>query len=258
MSGSHLRENPPTWQEKEVLLITRCRRSLVSTAFAIAAFAAAGALHAQSSGAPLEADPDVYGVGNNNWTTVAALSFSGTSYIPVAPLSRAGVHNTVQHFYATVNIPSNVVIDSIGLNNYNDGTPGIMNVTLYRRTILGATVNLLSVDSTPHSSWVTDSNPTSAGIPTDPQLLMFDVTIGSSPNDQYFGYAEVRWHRVVSAAPGTPSFADVPTTHPYFQFIEALKASGITGGCGNGVNYCPDNPVTRGQMAVFLAKALGL
>jgi len=49
----------------------------------------------------------------------------------------------------------------------------------------------------------------------------------------------------------------VPTGHPFFQFIEALAAAGITGGCGNG-NYCPDNPVTRGQMAVFLAKALGL
>ncbi len=45
--------------------------------------------------------------------------------------------------------------------------------------------------------------------------------------------------------------------HPFFQFIEALYASGITAGCGGG-NYCPDSPLTRGQMAVFLAKALGL
>lgn len=34
------------------------------------------------------------------------------------------------------------------------------------------------------------------------------------------------------------------------------RRSGITAGCGTG--YCPDNPVTRGQMAVFLTKALGL
>ncbi len=61
----------------------------------------------------------------------------------------------------------------------------------------------------------------------------------------------------VSPAPATATFNDVPTNHPYFQYIQALSASGITGGCGNG-NYCPDNPVTRGQMAVFLAKALGL
>jgi hypothetical protein len=61
----------------------------------------------------------------------------------------------------------------------------------------------------------------------------------------------------VSTAPGSPTFNDVPTNHPFFQYIEALSKSGITGGCGAG-NYCPDNPVTRGQMAVFLSKALGL
>jgi hypothetical protein len=63
----------------------------------------------------------------------------------------------------------------------------------------------------------------------------------------------------VSPAPGAPSFNDVPTNHPFFQYIEALKASGITGGCqANPPLYCPDAPLTRGQMAVFLAKALGL
>ena len=61
----------------------------------------------------------------------------------------------------------------------------------------------------------------------------------------------------VSPAPGSATFADVPTNHPFFQFIEALNASGITAGCGGG-NFCPNNPLTRGQMAVFLAKALGL
>ena len=61
----------------------------------------------------------------------------------------------------------------------------------------------------------------------------------------------------VSAAARFPTFNDVPTNHPFFRYIEALSKSGITGGCGSG-NYCPDDPVTRGQMAVSLAKALGL
>ena len=61
----------------------------------------------------------------------------------------------------------------------------------------------------------------------------------------------------VSPAPGTATFNDVPTSHPFFQFVEALAASGITAGCGSG-NFCPDTPLTRGQMAVFLSKALGL
>lgn len=61
----------------------------------------------------------------------------------------------------------------------------------------------------------------------------------------------------VSPAPATATFNDVPVSHPFFRYIEALAASGITAGCGSG-NFCPNSPVSRGQMAVFLAKALGL
>jgi hypothetical protein len=61
----------------------------------------------------------------------------------------------------------------------------------------------------------------------------------------------------ISPDPSTATFADVPVGHPFHRFVEALVAAGITGGCGGG-NYCPDAPVTRGQMAVFLAGALGL
>ncbi len=71
------------------------------------------------------------------------------------------------------------------------------------------------------------------------------------------GGVKITWRRQLSLPPSTPTFGDVPATHPFAGFIEALAASGITGGCGNG-NYCPNNPLTRGQMAVFLAKALGL
>ena len=74
---------------------------------------------------------------------------------------------------------------------------------------------------------------------------------------QYFGFVEVWWRLTVSEPPSTPTFGDVPTSHPYYQFIEALAKSGITGGCGSGTNFCPDAPLTRGQMATFLAKALG-
>jgi hypothetical protein len=61
----------------------------------------------------------------------------------------------------------------------------------------------------------------------------------------------------VSPAPASATFADVPTNHPYFRFVEALASAGITGGCGGG-NYCVNSPITRGEMAVFLAAALGL
>ncbi len=49
-------------------------------------------------------------------------------------------------------------------------------------------------------------------------------------------------------------FADVPCSNPFAPWIEALAAEGITAGCGGG-NYCPTDPISRQQMAVFLLKA---
>jgi len=49
-------------------------------------------------------------------------------------------------------------------------------------------------------------------------------------------------------------FADVPCPSLFADWIEALAAEGITGGCGGG-NYCPAGAVRRDQMAAFLLKA---
>ncbi|HYX21893.1 MAG TPA: S-layer homology domain-containing protein, partial [Thermoanaerobaculia bacterium] len=50
------------------------------------------------------------------------------------------------------------------------------------------------------------------------------------------------------------SFTDVPTTHPFYAYVEQLFHLQITGGCGAGL-YCPGSTVTRAQMAVFLLKS---
>ncbi|PKN93688.1 MAG: hypothetical protein CVU44_07675 [Chloroflexi bacterium HGW-Chloroflexi-6] len=52
-------------------------------------------------------------------------------------------------------------------------------------------------------------------------------------------------------------FADVPADNLFAPWIKQLAAEGITGGCSSG-NYCPNNAVTRAQMAVFLVKAFEL
>jgi Tol biopolymer transport system component len=59
------------------------------------------------------------------------------------------------------------------------------------------------------------------------------------------------------AVGGSTGFGDVATDYWAAAFIKQLVADGITSGCGGG-NYCPENPVTRAQMAVFLVKAFNL
>ncbi|MBK9603259.1 MAG: S-layer homology domain-containing protein [Anaerolineales bacterium] len=57
---------------------------------------------------------------------------------------------------------------------------------------------------------------------------------------------------VPPAATGTV-FSDVSTSTFGAAWIEQFAAEGITSGCGGG-RYCPDDLVTRAQMAIFLLK----
>jgi S-layer family protein len=50
------------------------------------------------------------------------------------------------------------------------------------------------------------------------------------------------------------SFTDVPTTNPFYRFVETLLHHGVTGGC-SGTQYCPAASTTREQMAVFVLVA---
>ena len=66
---------------------------------------------------------------------------------------------------------------------------------------------------------------------------------------------------VTTGFPGTEiqpgPFVDVSATHQFATEITWLADSGITTGCSTG-GFCPNDPVTRDQMASFLARALGL
>jgi hypothetical protein len=69
--------------------------------------------------------------------------------------------------------------------------------------------------------------------------------------------AFVAWLSANLAAGSAATFVDVPTSHPFFMWIEALVHAGITGGCAtNPAMYCPDDQVTRAQMAVFLLRGI--
>jgi hypothetical protein len=65
--------------------------------------------------------------------------------------------------------------------------------------------------------------------------------------------------RALDLAAGTPgTFTDDDGT-VFETHIESLAAAGVTRGCNPPLNdrFCPNNDVTRGQMAAFLHRALG-
>lgn len=89
-----------------------------------------------------------------------------------------------------------------------------------------------------------------------PNYVSYRLMVSVGAGDG-LGGIEVHWRRTMSPDPQTTTFSDVPLGNPFHQAVEALKAAGITEGC-DATHYCPDAPVTRGQMAFLLARALGL
>jgi VCBS repeat protein/S-layer family protein len=82
------------------------------------------------------------------------------------------------------------------------------------------------------------------GAPTTRAAMAVFVLVSREPR----GYAP-------PACGASPVFADVPVSSPFCPWVEELARRGIAGGCGGGL-YCPAAPATRGQMAVFVLRAL--
>ncbi len=99
-------------------------------------------------------------------------------------------------------------------------------------------------------------------------LGLRDVTRGCNPpdNDRYCPGREVTrgemaafLNRALGLEPGSVAFSD-HTGSVFKHDIDALAAAHITRGCNPPDNdrYCPERLVTRGEMAAFLTRALGL
>jgi len=59
--------------------------------------------------------------------------------------------------------------------------------------------------------------------------------------------------------PATQRFGDVPPSNPFYNFIDRVAVLNITLGCTpDHLMYCPNDSVTRAQMAAFLVRAFGL
>ena len=86
---------------------------------------------------------------------------------------------------------------------------------------------------------------------------------GFCPNDPIDRATMAVWTvRVLDGADPLPvtatRFTDVDAAHRYAAFIERFVELGVTRGCGDGTEFCPDDTVTRAEMAIFLTRAFGL
>ncbi len=158
---------------------------------------------------------------------------------------------------ASVNLPKGALVTGLELQGCNSSTTSVVSYYL-GRIPTGTSGDFFVGGDVPVSSgcgkWRTDFSHV-VDATNGPYVVIWQSF--DRGGLQFLTAMRVFYKLQVSIPPGTPTFGDVPATHLFYQYIEALAASGITAGCGGG-NYCPDAPLTRGQMAVFLSKALGL
>src|SRR5262249_30293341 len=152
-------------------------------------------------------------------------------------------------------LPSGAVLTYFELDSCDDDPSVHVYAFLYPCDILGnagAVAGTLSSADNTISCGYTSTDVSSAGIQVDNYRNQVTVMVQTraGPTTNRCAGLILGYQLQVSPPPLFADFNDVPTSSPQFQFIEALYASGVTAGCGGG-NYCPNSPLTRGQMAVF-------
>lgn len=166
----------------------------------------------------------------------------------------------VREFVASIPLPSGALFTSFAAEVADDSVGANIDVSL------DTCPNLVdwcgpsptaSTSGTPGLTWITKAFYPPVIIDNNANSYFVRVSLGSGDSQTRLRSIVIYYQLQVSPAPSVATFSDVPTSHPFFKFVEALSASGITAGCGGG-KFCPDAPLTRGQMAVFLSAALGL
>lgn len=212
--------------------------------------------------------PTTYGTSSPTSYVIGAYEFDPFNS---ATTSIAGMGGTGDRFpttpgaflLAAVHVPNGAVILAIEIQGCDASATGGLNATLYSNTTLGGSQSEVTHGSAVSGGAATpgcdyfSTNITPITVDNFNRTYYMQVTTGATDSTVRFSAVRVFYLLQVSPTPATASFTDVPVGHPFHRFVEALVEAGITGGCG-GSNYCPDSPVTRGQMAVFLSVALGL
>ena len=211
---------------------------------------------------------NTYGTSSRTYLALSAWNFIPIdSNVKYAYSSNpSGIYRTnatvYSWFHAGFQLPAGAIVDYLELN-VCDSTP-TGNISAYVHSVnsagifavLGSFSNATGIAETP-GCVVRTLTLTPFTVDNNAYAYNIEISLTESGTGLMIIGARIGYKLQVSPPPGTPTFGDVPTTHAFYQYIEALAASGVTAGCGSG-NYCPDAALTRGQMAVFLAKALGL
>jgi hypothetical protein len=213
--------------------------------------------------------PETFGQ-SSTWLTINAWGFEPRDSVSASNLGAADGRRTCLvaqcQLSAALSLPNGALVETIELEGCDDSaTAGVgaflLSIPLNADTGVTPTGGAVGTGAAPTPGCTTFASDLAPPMVIDNASVTYGVGVVFNGGGEASARAvRIRYRLQVSPAPATATFSDVPTTHTFFRFIEALAAAGITGGCtpAPNPNFCPDAPLTRGQMAVFLSVALGL
>ncbi len=169
--------------------------------------------------------------------------------------------NTTYYWKIQVQFPGNLVTSLVYSFTTLDGCPSELLPSARKFSHLANpfTVSVAAqagcnwTASTNAASWMTLNSPAGSGAGSFPGSLAANNGLARAGTITSGG----RSVKIMQAGFPEAVFGDVPPAANDFDYISLLYASNITAGCSlNPFLYCPDTPVTRAQMSVFMVAAL--
>ena len=192
---------------------------------------------------------------------ITTLSEDGTSLVVQVEIGAAPPFAVDRHANPSNSFPNGVLENGETVTvepSYTNGGSGVLAMTGAATSFTGPGVGA--------TYSITDSAADYGNVPAGERLSCFDATqdcftvmafAATRPALHWdAAFEETLSDAVVRTWPlhVGRSFTDVPSTRGDYRFVETVFHTGITSGCG-GTSYCPDQNVSRAQMAVFLLRA---
>ena len=169
------------------------------------------------------------------WSGTVTPSKTNYTFTPVSRNYTNLVSNqTVQDYTATANVPTFAISGNAGVAGatltYTGGYVIADGSGFYTFTVL--------------TGWSGTVTPSLSGYTFAPPLRTYTNVVSNQTAQDYTAVLAV-------------AFADVPDTYWAWDWIERLYNAGLTTGCSvSPLLYCPDDSLTRAQLAVFLERGL--
>jgi peptidyl-Lys metalloendopeptidase len=170
----------------------------------------------------------------SGWSGTVTPSLSGYTFAPPNRTYTNVVSDQTAQDYIATAIPTFTISGNAGIAGatltYTGGSTIADGSGFYTFTVL--------------TGWSGTVTPSKAGYTFTPVSRAYTNVVSDQTAQDY------------TAVP-VASFVDVPTTYWAWDWIERLYNAGITTGCSaSPLLYCPDDSVTRAQMAVFLERGV--